>query len=82
MLRVSDLTYRVGGKTILDGASVHIPAGHKVGVVGQNGAGKSTLLHPERAAHNAFILFACVFFGFFRVFSRFLRIVCFSLSLF
>ena len=44
MLRISDLTYRIGGNTILDGASVHIPAGHKVGVVGQNGAGKSTLL--------------------------------------
>ncbi len=44
MLHINDLTYRIGGREILSGASAHIPAGHKVGVVGRNGAGKSTLL--------------------------------------
>ena len=44
MLHINDLTYRIGGRDILNNASVHIPAGHKVGVVGRNGAGKSTLL--------------------------------------
>ena len=45
MLHINDLTYRIGGRDILNNASVHIPAGHKVGVVGRNGAGKSTLLN-------------------------------------
>ncbi len=44
MLRIENLIYRVEGRPILDGAGVHVPAGHKVGVVGRNGAGKSTLL--------------------------------------
>jgi len=54
MLQIQDLTYRIAGKTLLDGASARIPAGHKVGIVGKNGAGKSTLLklisdeiHPD-----------------------------------
>jgi ATP-binding cassette subfamily F protein 3 len=44
MLTISDLTYRIGGRVLLDGASAAIPAGHKVGLVGRNGTGKSTLL--------------------------------------
>ena len=44
MLHVNDLTYRIAGRLILNGATVHVPPGHKVGVVGPNGAGKSTLL--------------------------------------
>ncbi len=44
MLRVEDLLYRIAGRPIFEGASVHVPAGHKVGVVGRNGAGKTTLL--------------------------------------
>ncbi len=44
MLRLENLTYRVGARTLLDGASVTIPQGHKVGLVGRNGTGKSTLL--------------------------------------
>ncbi|MFZ2871174.1 ABC-F family ATP-binding cassette domain-containing protein [Zavarzinia sp.] len=54
MLRIDGLTYRIAGRTILDGASAMIPDGHRVGLVGHNGAGKSTLLrlilgqaHPD-----------------------------------
>ncbi len=43
MLQISDLTYRIAGKLLLDKASVTVPAGHKVGIVGRNGAGKTTL---------------------------------------
>ena len=44
MLHINDLTYRIEGRPILDQATVAIPSGHKVGVVGRNGAGKTTLL--------------------------------------
>jgi ATP-binding cassette subfamily F protein 3 len=44
MLRINGLTYRVGGRTLLDGASATLPDGHRVGLVGPNGAGKTTLL--------------------------------------
>jgi ATP-binding cassette subfamily F protein 3 len=44
MLQISEVTYRVGGRTLLDHASASIPTGHKAGLVGPNGAGKSTLL--------------------------------------
>lgn len=43
MLTVSDLTYKIGARTILDECNVTIMDGWKVGVVGLNGAGKSTL---------------------------------------
>ena len=43
MLHVNDLTYRIGGRTLFDQATVHVPAGHKVGLVGRNGTGKTTL---------------------------------------
>ena len=44
MLHIKDLTYRIEGKPLLEGATAAIPAGHKVGLVGRNGTGKSTLL--------------------------------------
>lgn len=43
MLHINDLTFRFGGRLLFDDATVHIPKGHKVGLVGRNGAGKSTL---------------------------------------
>ncbi len=44
MLTISGLTYRIGGRVLLDQASAQIAEGSKVGLVGRNGAGKSTLL--------------------------------------
>ena len=44
MLTISEITYRIGGRTLLDGASAQINGGWKVGLVGRNGTGKSTLL--------------------------------------
>ena len=44
MIRIKDMTYRVAGRLLFDGASATVPSGHKVGLVGRNGSGKSTLL--------------------------------------
>ncbi|KAF0117152.1 MAG: ATP-binding cassette subfamily F member 3, partial [Rhodospirillaceae bacterium] len=43
MLQIKDLTYRIGGRTLLENASAQIGVGQRVGLVGRNGAGKSTL---------------------------------------
>jgi len=44
MIRIRDMSYRVAGRLLFDGATATVPAGHKVGLVGRNGTGKSTLL--------------------------------------
>jgi ATP-binding cassette, subfamily F, member 3 len=44
MLHINDLTFRMDGRPLFDGATAGIPTGHKVGLVGRNGAGKTTLL--------------------------------------
>lgn len=43
MLTLSNLTYRISGRLLFEGASTVIPRGAKVGLVGKNGTGKSTL---------------------------------------
>ncbi|MGB0682392.1 MAG: ABC-F family ATP-binding cassette domain-containing protein [Magnetovibrionaceae bacterium] len=43
MLHVNDLTYRIGGRVLLEDATLHLPDGHRAGLVGRNGAGKTTL---------------------------------------
>ena len=44
MINISNLTYRISGRLLLDSVSVSIPSGHRIGLVGNNGTGKSTLL--------------------------------------
>ena len=44
MLRLDQITYRIGPRTLFDGASATIKPGNRVGFVGRNGTGKTTLL--------------------------------------
>ena len=44
MLRIDNLTYRIGPRVLLDQTSAAINPGHRVGLVGRNGSGKTTLL--------------------------------------
>ena len=48
MLHINDLTYRIGERLLIDHASVAIPTGARVGLVGRNGAGKTTLFRIVR----------------------------------
>jgi ATP-binding cassette subfamily F protein 3 len=48
MLHINDLTYRIGERILIDQASVAIPTGARVGLVGRNGAGKTTLFRIVR----------------------------------
>jgi len=44
LLTISDVTIRLGGRTLLDHADLTIEPGRRIGLVGRNGAGKSTLM--------------------------------------
>lgn len=44
MLNVTDLTVRLGGRTIIDCATAKLPPRGRIGLVGRNGAGKTTLI--------------------------------------
>ncbi len=48
MIKISNLSYAIEGKPLFVDASVTIPSGHKVGLVGRNGAGKTTLFNLLR----------------------------------
>ncbi len=48
MLHINDLTYRIGARLLIDHASVALPTGARVGLVGRNGAGKTTLFRIVR----------------------------------
>ncbi|HJU16136.1 MAG TPA: ABC-F family ATP-binding cassette domain-containing protein [Stellaceae bacterium] len=50
MLTLSGVVYRLGGRTLLNGASAQIASRSRVGLVGRNGTGKSTLLDLIRGA--------------------------------
>jgi ATP-binding cassette subfamily F protein 3 len=44
MLNLNGITVRLGGRTILDRATVALPPRSRVGLIGRNGAGTSTLM--------------------------------------
>ncbi len=44
MLNITDITVRLGGRTIIDGATARLPPRGRIGLIGRNGAGKSTLV--------------------------------------
>ncbi|MCA0201306.1 MAG: ABC-F family ATP-binding cassette domain-containing protein [Proteobacteria bacterium] len=44
MLRIDNLTYRIGPRVLLEEVNASINAGDRVGLVGRNGTGKTTLL--------------------------------------
>ncbi len=44
MLNLTDITVRLGGRTILDGATAKLPPKGRIGLIGRNGAGKTTLV--------------------------------------
>ena len=48
MLHIKDLTYRIGERLLIDSATVALPTGAHVGLVGRNGAGKTTLFRLIR----------------------------------
>lgn len=59
MLTISNLTYKIGARTLIDDTNLNIMDGWKVGIIGPNGAGKSTLfklisneLQPDQGSIN------------------------------
>jgi ATP-binding cassette subfamily F protein 3 len=44
MLNLTDIVVRLGGRTILDGATAKLPPRGRIGLIGRNGAGKTTLV--------------------------------------
>ncbi len=44
VLAIRNLTLRIGGRALLEGAEMVLDTGRRLGLVGKNGAGKSTLL--------------------------------------
>ncbi|MDC0531043.1 ATP-binding cassette domain-containing protein [Alphaproteobacteria bacterium] len=43
MINFKNISFSIGGVSLLDNTSAFVPTGHKVGIVGRNGAGKTTL---------------------------------------
>ncbi len=48
MLHINDLSFRIGPRVLLEGATLHVSAGQRVGLVGRNGSGKTTLFRLIR----------------------------------
>ncbi|MEW9555068.1 ABC transporter ATP-binding protein [Nonomuraea sp. NPDC050783] len=51
-LRLESVTFRHGGRTVIDGVSLSVPEGRRLAVVGPSGAGKSTLLQLLARFHD------------------------------
>ncbi len=43
MITITNITYRIGSRTLLDNANLTVMDGWKIGIVGANGVGKTTL---------------------------------------
>ena len=43
MINFKNISFSIGGVSLLEDTSAFVPTGHKVGIVGRNGAGKTTL---------------------------------------
>jgi len=43
MINFKNISFSIGGVSLLEETSAFVPTGHKVGIVGRNGAGKTTL---------------------------------------
>ncbi|MEP0519186.1 MAG: ABC-F family ATP-binding cassette domain-containing protein [Hyphomicrobiales bacterium] len=43
MLTINSITFRMAGRLLLEDATLSVPAGTKIGLVGKNGTGKTTL---------------------------------------
>lgn len=52
VLRVTNLTLEIGGKTLLQGANFTVRRGQKTAIIGENGAGKSTLIRAIASGEN------------------------------
>jgi ATP-binding cassette subfamily F protein 3 len=48
MLSITDISIRLAGRLLIEGSSVQIAPGSRVGLVGRNGTGKSTLFRAIR----------------------------------
>ena len=44
LLWINNISVSFGGPQLLDGASLQIEAGERIGLLGRNGSGKSTLM--------------------------------------
>jgi branched-chain amino acid transport system ATP-binding protein len=53
LLDIENLQVRMGEQTILDGISLHVPAGGIVTVLGSNGVGKTTLMRAVSGVYRA-----------------------------
>lgn len=51
MLKITDLTVRMAGRTLIENADITIPKGVKAGLVGANGTGKTTLFKVITGLH-------------------------------
>ena len=43
MLQINNITYRIGDRVLFENATLSIPIGQKLGLIGRNGTGKTTL---------------------------------------
>jgi len=44
LLLINDVSLNFGGPPLLDGVTLQIEAGERIGLLGRNGSGKSTLI--------------------------------------